>query len=140
MCDLSYYKLSLLDFLRESHPHLVDDDSFVNTRAALAAETYEDAIKNGYNHLGAGEQASQVLFDGLHFSKHDTLVEVLWNEFSAVVPPEQAKDLAIKLLPECEDVFSQYSLFDDFAYGSEFDNLYTELTGAVAIYLEQHGV
>jgi hypothetical protein len=139
MRDLSYYKLSLLDFLRESHPNLIDDE-FINARADLATQTYEDAIKNGYNHLGAGEQASQVLFAGLHFSKYDTLVEVLWNEFSAIVPPEQAKDLAIKLLPECEKVFSKYPLGDDFAYEPEFDKLYTELTGVVAIYLKQHGV
>ncbi|MDR0603931.1 MAG: DUF1896 domain-containing protein [Bacteroidales bacterium] len=139
MRDLSYYKLSLTDFLQKSHPNLIDE-AFINARAALAVETYEDAIKNGYNHIEAGEQASQVLFDGLHFSKFDTLVNILQNEFSGIVPEEKIKELVMKLLPECEEVFSKYPLFDDFDYESAFNNLYTELTGTVAIYLDHHAI
>ncbi|MDR2534099.1 MAG: DUF1896 domain-containing protein, partial [Tannerellaceae bacterium] len=39
---------------------------------------------------------------------------------------------------ECETVFSQYSLSDGFAYEPEYDLLYTELTGTIALYLESH--
>ena len=31
--ELSYYRLTLLSFLRESHPDLADDESFVATRS-----------------------------------------------------------------------------------------------------------
>ncbi|MCZ2604947.1 DUF1896 family protein, partial [Bacteroides fragilis] len=31
--ELSYYRLTLLSFLRESHPDLADDESFVTTRS-----------------------------------------------------------------------------------------------------------
>jgi hypothetical protein len=42
------------------------------------------------------------------------------------------------LLPECESVFAKYPLSDGFACEPEYDLLYTELTGAIAMYLESH--
>ena len=33
--ELSYYRLTLLSFLRESHPDLADDESFVATRSTM---------------------------------------------------------------------------------------------------------
>ena len=138
--DLSYYRLSLVDFLRESHPERLNDDRFIATRAEAAAEIYTQAIRKGYNDIEADTEAHLVLFQDLYFSKHDTLVNILWNEFSAEVPEDEAKAMAIKLLPECESVFSKYSLSDDFAYEPEYDLLYTELTGTIAIYLDKHGI
>ena len=38
--ELSYYRLTLLSFLRESHPDLADDESFVTTRSDQAAEAF----------------------------------------------------------------------------------------------------
>jgi hypothetical protein len=40
------------------------------------------------------------------------------------------------LLPECENIFAKYPLSDDFAYEPEYDLLYTELTGAIALLIE----
>ncbi|GHT39151.1 hypothetical protein FACS189437_01710 [Bacteroidia bacterium] len=138
--DISYFRLSLMAFLRESHPELVGDEKFINARTQAALDIYEDIIKNGGNPLEAEHWANETLFGKLHFSKHDTLKNILWNEFLNEVPEEAAVALAIKLLPECEDVFAQYPLADDFAYSSAYDLLYTELTGAIALYLESYGV
>ena len=138
--DLSYYRLSLVDFLRESHPERLNDDRFIATRSEAAAETYSQAIRKGNSDNEADNEAHLVLFQGLYFSKHDTLVNILWNEFAAEVPEDEAKAMAIKLFPECESVFSKYSLSDDFAYEPEYDLLYTELTGTIAIYLDKHGI
>ncbi|KAA6307873.1 hypothetical protein EZS27_040453, partial [termite gut metagenome] len=88
--------------------------------------------------IEAAEQANAVLFEGLHFSKHDTLVTVLWNEFAGVVPQSEAGAFALSLLPSCEPVFAKYPLGDDFAYDPLFDLLYTELTGIVSLYMEEH--
>jgi hypothetical protein len=137
---LSYFKLSLQEFLQCSHPHLLNDEMFITSRADVAAEKYEQAVINGSNSVEASEQANAILYQGLHFSKHDTLVNILWNEFAEEVPEKEAKTLAIKLLPECEQVFEQYPLSDGFAYEPEYDLLYTELTGAVALYIESHGI
>jgi hypothetical protein len=134
--ELSWFKLSLLQFLYESHPDLTEDTNLINTRGDSAAETYAAAIVNGHNHREAEELANEVLFEGLHFSKHDTLVTIIWNEFSEVILMGEAKDLAIKVLPEFETVFFRYSLNDEFAYSADFTSLYTELTGALSIYLE----
>jgi hypothetical protein len=138
--DISYFRLSLVDFLRESHPERLDDDRFIAARADTTAEIYAQAILNGSNDIEADEQAHRILFHDLHFSKHDTLKNILWNEFSKEIPEEEAKALAIKFLPECKSVFAKYSLSDDFICEPEYDLLYTELTGAIALYLENHGI
>jgi hypothetical protein len=136
--DISYYRLFLMDFLRESHPERLNDDRFINARAQAAAETYAQAVLSGNNDIQADEQAYLVLFQDLYFSKHDTLVNILWNEFSDTIPEDDAKGWAMRLLAECETIFAKYPLSDDFADDFLFDLLYTELTGAIALYIESH--
>ena len=65
---------------------------------------------------------------------------MLESEFSDNVPPEKVRLLTLKLLPKFKEIFSGYPLSDDFARSPEYDRLYTELTGAVAIYLDEHGI
>ena len=130
--DLSYFRLSLLAFLKESHPHLANDEKFISARVETALDAYEQAVKNGNNPFEATHWANEILFNELHFSKHDVLKTILWNEFSNEVPEDNAKEVAIKLLPECESVFAQYAVSDDFAYSPEYELLYIELTGAIA--------
>ncbi|MDR0413273.1 MAG: DUF1896 domain-containing protein [Dysgonamonadaceae bacterium] len=134
--DLSYFRLLLVDFLRESHPQLLSDEKFIAARHQAALDIYADVIKNGGTPIAAVHWANETLFAGLHFSKYDTLKNILWNEFSTEVPEAVAPLWAIRLLPECEAVFSKYSLSDDFAYSPEYELLYTELTGTVLICLE----
>ena len=136
--DISHFRLSLADFLRESHPERLKDERFILACMESALGTYEQAIKNGNIPVEAAEQANAVLFSGLHFSKYDTLKNILWNEFSDEVSEEATNDLAIRLLPECEEVFANYPLSDGFAYDPEYELLYTELTGTIALYLESH--
>jgi len=136
--ELSYYILSLQSFLNESHPERTIDAGFIITRGELATQTYFQVVKDGYTHDQAEELASEVLFKGLNFSKHDTIVNVLWNEFVLEVPQGSARELAKKLLPVCDDVFAKYLLTDDFAYEPDFNLLYTELTGTILIWLEEH--
>ncbi|GHV30363.1 hypothetical protein FACS1894177_02810 [Bacteroidia bacterium] len=138
--DISYFRLSLVAFLQESHPELVADEKFINARTQAALDIYEDIVKNGGNPLEAEHWANETLFGKLHFSKHDTLKNILWDEFSNKIPEDKARDLAIRLLPECEEVFALYTLTDDFSYSSEYELLYTELTGAIALYLDEYGI
>jgi len=137
---MSYFRLSLIDFLRESHPERLIDNRFIISRTNAASEAHEQALHDGSSSIEAAEQANAVLFKDLHFSKHDTLLSILWSEFSGEVPEDDAKSLAIKLLPLCEPIFSKYILTDDFAYEPEYELLYSELTGAVALYLESSGI
>lgn len=135
----SYYELSLLQFLRESHPERASDTLFIKTRAALAAEAYAEAFNEGTSVPECAEVANRTLYAGLHFSKHDTIVAVLWNEFSAEIPAEKAKAAAIRLQPMLEEVFQKYELSDRFDYAPEYPSLYTEITGTLQLKLEDDG-
>ena len=134
--ELSYYGLSLLSYLRENHPDRDGDTAFIGERADAAAKMYSNAIKDGQTHIEAEELASEVLFHGLHFSPYNTLVHILWNEFSDEITEELAKDIALQILPLCSEVLDKYNLSDGFAGTSQYDQLYTELTGTVEILLE----
>lgn len=138
--EFSYYGLYLLNYLKENHPDKATDTDFITGRADHAADVYEQSRLSGATPEGAQELAMASLMEGLHFSKYNTIIEVLWNEFAEEVPPGEAAKFALKLQPELEEVFARYSLADDFAYTPEYDHLYTELTGAVVTYLEAHGV
>lgn len=138
--EFSYYGLYLLKYLKENHPDRVSDTDFIEGRADHAADVYEQSRLKGATPEGAQELAMAALLQGLHFSKYNTVIEVLWNEFADEVPPGDAPVFALTLLPATEEVFARYPLADGFAYTPEYDLLYTELTGTVAIYLEEHGI
>ncbi len=134
--ELSYFRLNLLSFLRDAHPDKADDLSFIAGRGDIAAEAYSEAIKSGLDHVQAAEIADKVLFEGLHFSPYNTIVEILWNEFSKEVSPDEAGAKAKDLLPYCRAVFAKYKLNDDYAGTTEYQSLYTELTGTILMLLE----
>ncbi len=138
--EFSYYGLYLLKYLKENHPDKATDADFIGERSDRAADVYEQSRLSGYTPEGAQELAMAALMKGLHFSKYNTIIEVLWNEFAEEVPPGEAAKFALTLQPALEDVFFRYPLTDGFAYTPEYDQLYTELTGTVAIYLEEHGI
>ncbi len=138
--ELSYYGLYLLFHLKENHPDKVHDAAFIASRTDHAADVYEQARLEGYLPEGAHELAMAALLEGLHFSKYDTIIEVLWNEFSDEVAQSDAPAAALKLQPSLEGIFSRYPLSDDFAYSPEYEQLYTELAGAILILLEEDGI
>ena len=45
--DISYFRLSLMEFLKESHPERLNDHRLTIACADAAAETYEQTIRNG---------------------------------------------------------------------------------------------
>ena len=106
-----------------------------------AAGTYERAMLEGYPAAGAQELAMRTLTEGLRYSKYAILREVVENEFADDVPEAEREAFTRKLLPLVGNVFSIYDLSDDnFALSPEYDLLYTELTGAVVLYIEEYGV
>ena len=134
--ELSYFRLSLLSYLRDSHPYLANDAAFIAARSDAAAEAYSTAIKDGKSHDQAGEIANEALYAGMLFSPYRTIVRILWNEFAKEVTPMLAEGVAMELLPKLNEVFDKYKLSDGFDTTSEYDQLYTELTGTIQILLE----
>ena len=162
--DFSYYGLYLLDYLRTNKFEQAADAAFIRERADRAAETYEKARLEGYPADGAQELAMDTLLRGLRYSRYAILREVVENEFSDEVPEEKREAIILKLLPLVGNVFSVYDLSDDnftraipaalgkesehsfhslarnFALSSDYDLLYTELTGATVLYIGEYGV
>ena len=134
--ELSYYRLTLLSFLKDNHPELFRDGDLVSERVELATQTYSNSIKEGFDHTQAEAFANLNLFNGLHFSKYNTLKKIIWDEFEQEIDSDSADAVVIELLPQCDEIFSQYDLNDEFSYSVEFDLLYKELTGTVLIWLE----
>lgn len=139
--EFSYYGLYLLKYLKENHPDKASDTDFISERADHAADVYEQSRLQGYTSEGAQELAMAALVKGLHFSPYNTIIEVLWNEFEDEIEPGYAPALALQLLPVLTPAFARYPLSDDFAYTAEYDRLYTELTGAISLIMEnEHGI
>ena len=134
--EMSYFRLSLFSYLRDSHPDKAADRQFIASRGDAAALSYSDIIKSGGSHDEAEEVASQTLYAGLHFSPYRTIVNILWDEFTDDIDPALAEGLAMELLPRLSAVIEKYTLSDDFADSQEYRLLYTELTGAIQTFLE----
>ena len=140
--ELSYFRLKLTAYLRDHQPDLVDDATFVSSRSDAALTAYCDAVAQGFSHPEAESIASNVLFEGLHFSKYDTLMSVLENEFETELPSPLPERLAPILLKNKAilSVFGKYDLTDNFVASPQYEQLYTELTGTIVLIIEQNSL
>lgn len=136
--QFSYYELSLLDFLRECHPDKATDFPFIKSRAEAASQAYEQAFEEAEPIPACVDIAHRILYAGLHFSKHDTIRNILSSEFS-IIASEDIREKALSLQPLLEDLFSKYELSDDFGYSQEYQSLYTEITGFIQLKIEDDG-
>lgn len=137
--EFSYYELSLLSYLRENHPDKADDIAFIKSHADAAGEAYQMAFENGGDVQQCIDAANRVLYQGLHFSKYNTVVSVLLQEFSGEVPQSDVFSTAKRLLPQLEEVFAKFTFSDIFGYSEDFQPLYTELTGVIQLIWEENG-
>ena len=140
--ELSYFRLKLEAYLGEHYPERVNENTFVTARADEALAAYCDAIAQGFSYPEAEVMASEVLYQGLHFSKYDTLVSVLENEFEKELPsplPERLTPILLKN-KAVQSVFDKYELTDDFGTSPEYEKLYTELTGTIVLLIEINGL
>ncbi len=138
--DLSYFRLRLQELLNTSFPEKAYDQKFIEQRSSWAANAYEGAFRSGNDTEQCDEIANYILFEGLYFSKFDTVFQVVCGEFDTIMADEELRPFALKMFPVCESVFSGYELTDDFAYHTDYDLLYTELTGTIAIWIEENGL
>jgi hypothetical protein len=138
--DLSYFRLRLQELLNTSFPEKANDIKFINQRSSWASTAYEGSFQSGNDIERCTEIANYILFEGLHFSKFDTVFQVVCNEFDTLMADEELQPFALKMFRACEPIFSNYALTDDFAYGYEFEHLYTEITGTIAIWITENGL
>ena len=133
--ELSYFRLKLRSYMSEHHPEKLQDTEFITARADMALTVYCDAVAQGFTHIEAESMASEALYQGLHFSKYDTLISVLENEFERELPAPLPERLATILLSNkaVQATFDKFGLTDTFAVSGQYDRLYTELTGTVVL-------
>lgn len=136
--ELSYFRLKLRSYMSEHHPERLYDTEFITTRADMALTAYCDAMAQGFMQPEAESMASEVLYQGLHFSKYDTLVSVLENEFERELPAPLPEKLVPILLSNkaIQATFDKFGLTDTLASDEQYDRLYTELTGTVVLLFE----
>ena len=140
--ELSYFRLKLESYMSEHHPERMSDTEFITARADMALTACCDAVAQGFNHLEAESIASEVLFCGLHFSKYDTLVSVLEDEFERELPAPLPEKLVPILLSNkaIQATFDKFGLTDTLASYEQYDRLYTELTGTIVLLIESNNL
>ena len=138
--ELSYFRLKLRSYMSEHHPEKLQDTEFITTRADMALTAYCDAVAQGFTHPEAESMASEVLYQGLHFSKYDTLVSVFETEFERELPASLPERLATILWSNkaIQATFDKFGLTDTFASDEQYDRLYTELTGTIVLLIESN--
>lgn len=135
--DTDYYRRRLEAFLRERHPRLVRARRLIDTRSRAAASLYRESVASGEDALRAATRADALLYEGLIFSKFDTLSCLLSTDYP-LVPPDKRRSLALELEERFAGLFDRYNL-DDGIYGrEEYRHLLTELSAALRLCLEQH--
>ena len=135
--DTEYYRRRLEAFLQERHPRLVHARQLIETRSRAAASLYRESVAAGEDMLRAATRANALLYEGLIFSKFDTLCCLLSIDYP-LVPPEKQRSLAMELEKRFTGIFDRYNL-DDGIYGrEEYRYLRAELSAALRLYLEQH--
>jgi hypothetical protein len=138
--DLSYFKLRLQELLNTSFPEKANDHKFIEQRSSWAAQAYQEVFNAGNTLEQCSEMANYLLFQNLYFSKFDTVFQLVCNEFDSLMADEELSPFALKMLPVCESVFSSYNITDDFASSEEFDLLYTEIVGIIALWIQENGL
>ena len=138
--ELSYFRLKLRSYMSEHHPEKLQDAEFITARADMALTAYCDAVAQGFTHPEAESMASEVLYQDLHFSKYDTLVSVLENEFERELPAPFPERLAPILLSNkaVQATFAKFGLTDTLDSDEQYDRLYTELTGTIVLLIESN--
>ncbi|PJE98857.1 DUF1896 domain-containing protein [Prevotella intermedia] len=133
--ELSYFRLKLRSYMSEHYPERLQDTEFITARAGMALATYCDAVAQGFTYPEAESGASEVFYQGLHFSKYDTLVSVLEDEFEKELPAPLLERLASILLSNkaIQATFDKFGLTDTLASDEQYDRLYTELIGTIVL-------
>jgi hypothetical protein len=93
--ELSYYGLSLLSYLHDSHPDKTGDKAFITKRSDLAAGFTARQSKTDY-HIEAEELASAERIPGLAFFRLQHPCKYTWDEFPVEIPKNSARKVACR--------------------------------------------
>lgn len=134
----SYFSKRLKELLTTSFPEKSEDIEFISRRSAKAEMAYKNAYKAGHKPPECFAIADNTLFEGLYFSKYDTILQIVTSEFEILLVNIEQRSLALRILPVCEPIFANYNLTDDFCYSPLFVRLYEELTEFIETWIAEN--
>ena len=133
----AYFARKLKTFLHERHPLLEKTDEMIRIRSNKAWNVAWNALQSGENIHSALQKADKVLFEGLLFSKYDTLRCILSAEFPEI-PLSEQHEYVVWLLPLCNEVFMHYDLRDDLLSSPEYNHLIFDLIEIIRRHIGGH--
>lgn len=136
--NLSYFQSSLEELLKTSFPEKAYDSNFICKRSNWALNAYEGALQGKNSEEEAEKIANSILFEGLYFSKFNTILQVLTYEFDSYFMEEELRPFALRLLSSCEIVFKKYDLTDDFEYSTSYDDLYNDIKEKISEWIKKN--
>ena len=68
--------------------------------------------------------------------------EVVSQEFDTQLADEDLRPFSLKIFPELVPYFKKYEdeIDEDFQHSAAYQSLYTELTGAIELWIEENGI
>lgn len=135
--DLNYFRSNLQELLDSNFPEKSYDTKFINQRSSWALNAYQGAILGKNTEEEAEKIANSILFEGLYFSKFNTIFQVVRYEFDTIMIDVEIRPFALKMLNVCEEIFCKYEISDDFAYSTTYDYLYADLKEHIAEWLNK---
>jgi hypothetical protein len=101
--DLSYYRLRLQEhliqaFLKKPATTNLSTSVLRGLPMLTRVLSFGNAIEQ------CNEIANYILFEGLHFSRFDTIFQVVCNEFDTLMADEELRPFALKMFRVCEPV------------------------------------
>jgi hypothetical protein len=142
---LNYYGLSLLKYLKDYHPDLSLDYDFIMHRADMGSQCAADYVMShgtdAMSQCEANNLAHQLMTEGLEFSEHDIIFNVVdeyYDRTGYARPAEEVRSIAIELRPQLKSVFAKYPTDDPgFPASCAYDDMVARLARKAARLLEK---
>lgn len=141
---MDYFKLYLQNYMREHGFDYTDINSdFVQVRADIATQTFEDQRKAGNSVCGSEELAIRDLFTGVGESIWDTAYDLLEEKFSdrIEISYPMIHDFWTQKLKEYKELWRTYALKDGIGLNGELvDKNRVEIIEKINQFLTTHGL
>ena len=138
--DFSYYGLYLLDYLRTNRFEQASDDASSGSVPTVPPKRMSVCGSKAIRPKGRRSWRWTRSCGGFAIPSTPSSAKS-WKTSLPTKCRKETRSFIRKLLPPVGNVFSAYDLSDDnFALSPEYDLLYTELTGAAVLYIDEYGV
>ena len=134
---VSHFRRRLESFINERHPNLKNAKRLIATRSVQAAQAFSSAVLAGDSETAARTKSDALLFEGLLFSKYDTIRCIIATEFPKI-PPDGQRTLSLELIESCNDIFSRYALTDRLIREPAFNHMIVELTERIKTHIDRN--